>query len=162
MKIEGFKKLNTDIEKIISRSEKINDLKKQANEQDLTKKENQDLKEAQKEQKSLRQKIREQLLKFENRIPIFMYLTDYREETLKDVILKLDPILFKQVTSITTEEFERILSANLYNPAMLNANIAKFKLVEDASLHYKGLTKHDPEYIGLWDTRTTVEEFYSR
>ena len=162
MKIEGFKKLNTDIEKIISRSEKINDLKKQANEQDLTKKENHDLKEAQKEQKSLRQKIREQLLKFENRIPIFMYLTDYREETLKDVILKLDPILFKQVTSITTEEFERILSANLYNSAMLNANIAKFKLVEDASLHYKGLTKHDPEYIGLWDTRTTVEEFYSR
>ncbi len=162
MKIEGFKKLNSDIEKIISRSEKINDLKKQANEKDLTKKENQDLKEAQKEQKSLRQKIREQLLKFENRIPIFMYLTDYREETLKDVILKLDPKLFKQVTSITTEEFERILSANLYNSAMLNTNIAKFKLVEDASLHYKGLTKHDPEYIGLWDTRTTVEEFYSR
>ena len=162
MKIEGFKKLNSDIEKIISRSEKINDLKKQAFEKDLTKKENQDLKEAQKEQKSLRQKIREQLLKFENRIPIFMYLTDYREETLKDVILKLDPKLFKQVTSITTEEFERILSANLYNSAMLNTNIAKFKLVEDASLHYKGLTRHDPEYIGLWDTRTTVEEFNSR
>ena len=68
------------------------------------------------------------------------------EETLKDIILKLDPKLFKQVTSITTEEFEIMLDANLYNSSMLNTNIAKFKLVEDASLHYKGLTKHDPEY----------------
>tara|TARA_B110000879_G_C11165054_1_gene510785 strand:- start:251 stop:2758 length:2508 start_codon:yes stop_codon:yes gene_type:complete len=162
MKIEGFKKLNSDIEKIISQSEKINNLKKEANKEELTEKQNKELTEGQKEQKGLRKKIRDQLLQFENRIPIFMYLTDFREETLKDIILKLDPKLFKQVTSITTEEFEVMLDANLYNSSMLNTNIAKFKLVEDASLHYKGLTKHDPEYIGLWDTRTSAEEFYSQ
>ncbi|CAH9018858.1 hypothetical protein [Candidatus Nitrosacidococcus sp. I8] len=45
----------------------------------------------------LGKEIQEKLIKFATRIPIFMYLTDYRERTLKDVITQLDPELFKRV-----------------------------------------------------------------
>ena len=35
----------------------------------------------------------EKLIKFATRIPAFMYLTDFRENTLQDVITKLEPDL---------------------------------------------------------------------
>ena len=35
-----------------------------------------------------------------------MYLTDYREETLKDVITKLEPELFEKVTNLSVLDFE--------------------------------------------------------
>ena len=38
------------------------------------------------------------------RIPVFMYLTDYRERSLKDIILKLEPDLFTK----TPEEFKNM------------------------------------------------------
>ena len=46
--------------------------------------------EAEKEYQSKRKQIQEKIIKFATRIPIFMYLTDYRERTLKDVITKLE------------------------------------------------------------------------
>ena len=43
------------------------------------------LSDEEKEQKSLRKQIQDKLIKFATRIPIFMYLRDYREHSLKDV-----------------------------------------------------------------------------
>jgi len=57
------------------------------------------------EYKSKRKEIQQKLIKFATRIPIFMYLTDYREKTLRDVITKLEPDLFKKVTGLTVENF---------------------------------------------------------
>ena len=37
--------------------------------------------------------VQEKLIKFSTRIPAFMYLTDFRENTLQDVITKLEPTL---------------------------------------------------------------------
>jgi hypothetical protein len=35
-----------------------------------------------------------------------MYLTDYRERSLKDVITQLEPALFKKVTGLDVKDFE--------------------------------------------------------
>ena len=161
MKIEGFRKLNSDLEKIINQSEKINKLKKDSSEKDLTPKEKKELSEEAKEQRSKRKQIQEKLQKFATRIPVFMYLTDYREETLKDVITKLEPGLFKRVTSLSVKDFELLLSLGLFNSTLMNSAIFSFKRYENASLQYAGFTKHNPKEIGLFDTKVSIEEFYS-
>ena len=38
------------------------------------------------------------------RLPIFMYLTDYRERCLKDIITQLEPALFKKVTGLAMKD----------------------------------------------------------
>ena len=93
-----------------------------------------------------------------------MDLTDHREISLKDVITKVEPVLFKQVTSLTIKDFDLLISLGLFNSTEMNAAVEQFKRYEDASLHYKGFTKHDPEQlvIGLWDTVLSSEDFYSK
>jgi len=159
MKIEGFRNLNSDLEKIINQSEKINKLKKESSEKDLNPKKQQELSEEEKKQKSLRRKIQEKLQKFATRIPVFMYLTDHREETLKDVITELEPRLFKKVTSLSVKDFQLLLSLGLFNSTLMNSAIFSFKRYEHASLHYDGFTKHNPKEIGLFDTKITWDEF---
>ena len=90
-----------------------------------------------------------------------MFLTDYREETLKDVITQLEPGLFKSVTSLSVSDFELLLSLGLFNSTLMNSAIFSFKRYENSSLHYDGFTKHDPKQIGLFDTKVSAEEFYS-
>ena len=41
----------------------------------------------------MRKLVQEKLIKFATRIPAFMYLTDFRENTLQDVITKLEQCL---------------------------------------------------------------------
>lgn len=96
MSIEGFRSLNQDIETIINKSEAVKRAKKEASEKDLSAEEKKEISKEEKEYKSLRKKIQEKLIKFATRIPVFMYLTDYRERSLKDVITQLEPGLFKK------------------------------------------------------------------
>ena len=65
-------------------------MKKEAGDKKLSDTDQQKLTEEEKEYKSLRKQIQDKLIKFATRIPIFMYLTDYREHSLKDVITKID------------------------------------------------------------------------
>ena len=65
-----------------------------------------------------------------------MYLTDYREYSLKDVITQLEPELFKKVTGLDVKDFELLVSLNVFNEALMNDAIYKFKRYEDASLSY--------------------------
>ena len=97
--------MNQDIETIINKSESVKKAKKEANERDLTAKEKKELTEEEKEYKSIRKQIQEKLIKFATRVPVFMYLTDYRERSLKDVITQLEPGLFKKVTGLTVKGF---------------------------------------------------------
>ncbi len=147
MKIEGFRSLNKDIEAIISLSKDIKEIK---NEGDVSNKK--ELDEKEKESKNKRKMIREKLIKFATRIPIFMYLTDYREQTLIDVIKNLEPSLFTKVTGLTIKDFELLLNLNLFNKSLMDEAVYKFKVYEDSSLNYSGTTKHDFKDIGLWDT----------
>ncbi len=152
MSIEGFRNLNQDIETIINKSEAVKKLKKEANDRKLSSDETKQLTEEEKEYKTLRKKIQEKLIKFATRIPIFMYLTDYRERTLRDVITQLEPGLFKKVTGLTVKDFELLVSLGVFNSALMNDAVYKFKRYEDLSLVYTGIDRHKGEDIGLYDT----------
>lgn len=159
MRIEGFRSLNQDIETIINKSEAVKKAKQEANERELSAKEKKELTAEEKEYKSLRKQIQEKLIKFATRVPVFMYLTDYREKSLKDVITQLEPGLFKKVTGLNVKDFELLVSLGVFNSALMNDAVYKFKRYEDASLEYTGLNKHGDEGIGLYDTVITAEEY---
>ncbi|GMV32775.1 MAG: restriction endonuclease [Chloroflexi bacterium CFX1] len=159
MSIEGFRNLNQDIETIINKSEAVQKAKKEANDKELTEKQKRELTEAEKEYKSKRKMIQEKLIKFATRVPIFMYLTDYRERTLRDVITKLEPALFKRVTGLEVKDFELLVSLNVFNSGLMNDAVFKFKRYEDASLVYTGVNKHEGEDIGGYDTVLKRDEY---
>lgn len=161
MSIEGFRNLNQDIETIINKSEAIKNLKNKANDRKLTEKEIKVLTEEEKQYKSLRKQIQEKLIKFATRVPIFMYLTDYRERSLKDIITQLEPGLFKKVTGLTVKDFEVLISLGVFNGALMNDAIFKFKRYEDPSLVYIGINKHEGEDIGLFDTVLSAKDYQS-
>lgn len=158
MKIEGFRSLNQDIEIIINKSEKVKKAKKEG-EENLTPKQKKELSDEEKEYKSMRKQIQEKLIKFATRIPIFMYLTDYRERTLKDVITQLEPGLFKKVTGLDVPDFEMLCTLGVFNASLMNDAIFKFKRYEDSSLSYTGIDKHAGMDIGGWDTVLKKAEY---
>lgn len=152
MNIEGFRNIRQDIEAIINKSEKIKKTKDSANKKDLSKSEKKELSDDEKEYRNLRKKVREKLLQFATRIPVFMYLTDYREKTLKDVITKIEPDLFQKVTGLKIIDFERLLSLGVFDAPLMNDAIYKFKRYEDSSLAYMGFVINKENRIGLFDT----------
>lgn len=158
MRIEGFRSLNLDIETIINKSDKVKQAKKEK-EGKLTPKEKKELSEEEKEYKSMRKQIQEKLIKFATRVPVFMYLTDYRERSLKDVITQLEPGLFKKVTGLNVKDFELLCSLGVFNASLMNDAIFKFKRYEDSSLSYTGIEKHVSDEIGGWDTVIKREEY---
>ncbi len=150
MRIEGFRSLNADIETIINKSNAVKKAKRDG--EKLTPKEKKELTDAEKEYKSKRKMIQEKLIKFATRVPVFMYLTDYREYSLQDVITQLEPELFKKVTGLDVKDFELLVSLNVFNEALMNDAVYKFKRYEDASLIYTGIDKHTGENVGLYST----------
>ena len=159
MSIEGFRNLNQDIETIINKSDSVKKTKSEANERALSKKEKKELTDEEKEYKTLRKQIQEKLIKFASRVPVFMYLTDYRERSLKDVITHLEPGLFKKVTGLNVKDFELLVSLGVFNSALMNDAVYKFKRYEDASLVYIGVNKHAGEDVGLYDTVISAKEY---
>ena len=160
MSIEGFRNLNQEIETIINKSESVKKAKKEANDEELSDKEKKKLTEEEKEYKSKRKQIQEKLIKFATRVPVFMYLTDYRERCLKDVITQLEPGLFRKVSGLTVKEFELLVSLGVFNSALMNDAVYKFKRYEDASLSYTGINKHEGEDIGLYDTVLSTADYH--
>ncbi len=160
MNIEGFRSLNKDIETIINKSEKVKKAKRN-DEGGKDKSKKRELTKEEKEYKNMRKRIQEKLIKFATRIPIFMYLTDYREHTLKDVITQLEPGLFKKVTGLTVKDFELLVSLDLFNASLMNDAVYKFKRYEDSSLEYIGINKHKDENVGLYDTVVSSKEYKS-
>lgn len=159
MSIEGFRSLNQDIETIINKSEAVKRMRKDKNDEDLSADEKKKLTEAEKEYKSKRKQVQEKLIKFATRIPVFMYLTDYRERCLRDVITQLEPGLFKRVTGLSVKDFELLVSLDVFNSGLMNDAVYKFKRYEDSSLRYTGINKHEGEDVGLYDTVLSVEEY---
>ena len=153
MKIEGFRALGSDVlETVINKSERVKETKK-AKGEDITPKEKRELSAEEKEYKSKRKQIQEKLIKFATRIPAFMYLTDFRENTLKDVITKLEPELFRAVTGLSVDDFNLLVSLNVFNSAHMNQAVFAFRRYEDASLSYTGIESHEGlRHFGLYDT----------
>ena len=151
MNIEGFRNLNSDIETIINKSEHVKDTKKEKCDS-LSVAEKRQLSEEEKEYKSKRKEIQDKLIKFATRIPVFMYLTDFREYCLRDVIEQLEPALFRKVTGLTLKDFSLLVSLGVFNSELMNDAVYKFKRYEDSSLEYTGIDRHTGAVVGLWDT----------
>lgn len=153
MRIEGFRALGSDVfETVINKSEKVKETKN-AKGDDITPQEKRELTAEEKEYKSKRKQIQEKLIKFATRIPAFMYLTDFRENTLKDVITKLEPELFKAVTGLSVDDFHLLVSLNVFNSTHMNQAVFAFRRYEDSSLSYTGIDSHKGlSHLGLYDT----------
>lgn len=160
MSIEGFRNAKEDVGVIISKSNAIQKLKtKESNGEKLTSKEKKELSNEQREYNKKRKEVLDKLKIFATRIPLFMYLTDEREETLKQVITKLEPALFKRVTGLTVEDFELLVSLGLFRENLMNIMVFNFRKYEDASMEYTGINRHEGERVGLHNTSITREEY---
>jgi hypothetical protein len=160
-KIEDFRNLRGDITRVISSEKALNESKKKRaeseEEPDKDTKKKEDAEE--KENKGFKKQLREKLLKFITRIPVFMYLTDYREETLIDVIRNLEPELFTKVTGLSVSDFDKMCEIGVFNQTELNQAIFMFRRFEDSSLTYAGgRTLSDYDEIGGFDTTLTRRE----
>lgn len=153
-RIEGWRALGDNIiETIINKSEKVKELKSKAKSGELSAKEKKELTDEEKEYKSKRKLVQEKLIKFATRIPAFMYLTDFRENTLQDVITKLEPDLFLTVTGLSVKDFHLLVRLKVFNTEQMNQAVFAFRRYEDASLRYTGIKSHDGlSQIGLFDT----------
>ncbi len=153
-RIEGWRALGDNvIETIINKSENVKELKKKAKDGELSKAEKKELSDEEKEYKSKRKLVQEKLIKFATRIPAFMYLTDFRENTLQDVITKLEPELFLTVTGLTVEDFHLLVRLKVFNTERMNAAVFAFRRYENASLAYTGIDSHEGlTQIGGYDT----------
>jgi hypothetical protein len=158
MNIEGFRALGSSVfETVVNKSEAVRDTKKAAGD-DLTPKQKKELSDEEKEYKSKRKQIQEKLIKFATRIPAFMYLTDFRENTLQDVITKLEPDLFKAVTGLTVEDFNLLVSLGVFNSGHMNQAVFAFRRYEDSSLSYTGIESHEGlRRYGLYDTVVAID-----
>ena len=153
-RIEGWRTLGDKvIETIINKAEQIKALKNKAKAGNLSEVERRELSAEEQEFKSKRKRVQEKLIKFATRIPAFMYLTDFRENTLRDVITKLEPELFLRVTGLTVEDFHLLVSLGVFNTEQMNQAVFAFRRYEDASLSYSGIPSHpDLARYGLYDT----------
>jgi hypothetical protein len=153
-RIEGWRALGDHvIETIINKSDAIKKLRKKAEKGELTAKQKKELTEAEKEYKSKRKLVQEKLIKFATRIPAFMYLTDFRENTLQDVITRIEPELFLAVTGLTVEDFHLLVRLKVFNTEQMNQAVFAFRRYEDASLRYTGIESHEGlSHYGLYDT----------
>lgn len=153
-RIEGWRALGDNIiETIINKSEKVKALKNKAKDNDLSEKEKKELTAEEREYKSKRKLVQEKLIKFATRIPAFMYLTDFRENTLQDVITRLEPDLFLAVTGLTVQDFHLLVRLKVFNTEQMNQAVFAFRRYEDASLRYTGIDSHPGlTHVGLYDT----------
>ncbi len=158
-RIEGWRSLGDKvIETIINKSEKVKDLKNKAKEGKLSEKERKELSAEEREYKSKRKQVQEKLIKFATRIPAFMYLTDFRENTLQDVITKIEPGLFLTVTGLTVKDFHLLVRLKVFNTEQMNQAVFAFRRYEDASLRYTGIKSHEElTHYGLYDTVVAKE-----
>ena len=150
--LEDFRGLSKDIHKVLSVEKSIN----------KTLREKKVLTEGQKKQKKeqdgFKKQLKKKLKKFNTRIPIFMYLTDLREENLKDVITKQEPKVFERVTGLTVKIFEKMCELGVFHNVNMDHSIFSFRKFEDSSLNYVGGTKRTEIYGGFEDSKISREE----
>jgi hypothetical protein len=158
MSIEGFRSLGDNvIQAVINKSEHVKAVKKEKGDA-ISSKEKKELTQEEKEYKSARKQIQEKLIKFATRIPAFMYLTDFRENKLPDIIRKLEPELFRTVTGLNVEDFDLLVSLGVFNPVHMDQAIFAFRRYEDSSLSYAGIDSHeDLRKYGGFDTVVAKE-----
>lgn len=145
---ESFRNLSSDITTTINTEKDLKKLKTK-DEKEKTKKDKKEIDEKEKELRSFRRRLQENLIKFATRVPVFMYLTDFREATLKDVIVNLEPELFKKVTNLSIKDFQALCDIGVFNATTMDSAIFAFRRFENASLHYAGGGREQEIYGGF-------------
>ena len=160
-KIQGFANPRSELASFVNRAKEIGKLKAKAKEGN--KKAKKELSELEKAQRKERAEIEKKLRKFVTRIPIFMYLSDYREKALKDVIENLETELFTKVTGLTLPDFNLLVDVGVFNSAQMNSCIWQFRAYEEESLDYlhtrEGLVEDSP-LVGGWDSSVSKKDAY--
>ncbi len=59
------------------------------------------------------------------------------------------------------KDFALLVNLGLFNSALMNDAVYKFKRYEDPSLVYTGINRHEGEDIGLYDTVLNRKEYES-
>lgn len=129
-KVEVFRNLHDDLTAMISTNKELK--QKQVADEKL----DQEDKERKKEAADRRETLRKHLQHFITRIPAFMYLTDDRETTIKDIITQYETDMFEQVTGLTLKHFQQLVDAGVFDDRKMNDAVWKFKQFEDPSLDY--------------------------
>lgn len=132
--MEDFRNLREDAGRIIASAQKVRTSKKK--DPDNTETKDPEIEAARKAKRERVKTLRAKLLKFIQRIPVFMYLTDFREQALVDVIESLDTQLFERVTGLTLEDFHQLSAVGVFAPDHMNEAIWQFRLFERGSLDY--------------------------
>jgi hypothetical protein len=157
--MEDFRSLRQDANKIISQSQKIKKGKKTSG-GGGRESEDPAVSAARKAKREQVKSLRAKLLKFVQAVPVFMYLTDYREKALVDVIESFDTQLFERVTGLTLDDFHRLAEVGVFHPAHMDEAVWQFRLFERASLDYLGTAPADDDDrpVGLWDKTVTTHD----
>ncbi len=144
--VEMFRNITNDLTTIITANKELRE--KKLTKEKLTPKE----KKREKAAKTERDNLKKRLQRFITRIPAFMYLTDDRERTIKEIIAQDEPDLFEQVTSLRLKHFEQLVDAGVFNDTKMNDAVWKFRTFEEPSLRY--LTAEDAaRTVGGWSLR---------
>lgn len=154
--IEDFRNLREDVGRIVAHSKTSK--KRPVDRPGGGKEEDPDVVAARRERRAQVKALRDKLLKFVQTIPVFMYLTDFREEALVHVIESLDTQLFERVTGLTLADFHRLSEVGVFSPLHMEEAIWQFRLLERASLDYLSLKGEafSTNRLGLWDRSVTT------
>jgi hypothetical protein len=159
MNIEGFRNLNQDIETIINKSEAVKKAKKEANDQRTDQKEKKELnrrrKGIQEPEKANPRKANQVC----NSCSCFYVPDRLPRKKFERCYHTIRTWTFKKVTGLSVKDFELLVSLGVFNSALMNDAVYKFKRYEDASLEYIGINRHEGEDIGLFDTVLSRKDY---
>lgn len=156
-KIESWRNLREDMEILIQKSKAIKNAK--TKKEGLTPKEREQLSEDEKIARNRRKEIQDKLLHFMSRLPVFMYMTDCREQSINDVIKTYEPDLFRLATGLDVEDYNTFIELGVFDKTKMNAACGAFRRYEDSSMTYSGIDKHKGEDIGLFDISISPEYY---
>lgn len=122
--IEAFRNLRNDARKIVNSDEHVKKLRREKRR--ATRKARKERDEARRKRKELQKK----LIQFLCKVPLFMYLTDFREESLADVIRRVETPLFVKVTGLQLDQFDELCRIGVFNERALNSSIFAFRRQE--------------------------------
>ena len=144
--IEVFRDINKELTALISANNELKN--KKLTKEPLTEREKKIKDEATKTRENLKEKLR----RFVTRIPAFMYLTDDREKSIKDIILQSESEMFERVTQLSLKDFKQLVDAGVFNDSKMDDAVWKFKAFEEPSLSYIGIEKTIGSKIGGWSS----------
>ncbi|MBK8294604.1 MAG: restriction endonuclease [Solirubrobacterales bacterium] len=128
--IEMYRGVGDDLTAMIAANQELK--QKKVSKEPLSTPERRTRDEAERQRATLKEKLR----RFVTRLPAFMYLTDERERTVKDLITEVEPELFEATTGLTKKDFEQLVDAGVFDSSKMNDAVWKFRTFEEPSLRY--------------------------